>query len=63
MIIVSSMKTENKNINTFSEHLDKRYGKVGTQTRTNFEAKAIDFAFSELKIQTDAKILNANTEK
>ena len=57
------MKRENKSISTLGDHLGKRYGKVGTQTRTNFEAKAIDFAFSELKIQTDAKILNANTEK
>lgn len=49
------MKTENKNINTFSEHLDKRYGKVGTQTRTNFEAKATVFAISELRKDLNKK--------
>lgn len=43
------METENKNIKTFEEHLDKRYGKVGTQTRTDFEAKATAFAISELR--------------
>ena len=46
------MKTENKNINTFSDHLDKRYGEVGTQTRTNFEVKATDFALGELIKET-----------
>lgn len=52
MVIFSKMKTENKNINTFSDHLDKRYGEVGTQTRTNFEVKATDFALGELIKET-----------
>ena len=46
------MKTENKNINTFFEHLDKKYGKVGTQTRADFEVKATDFALGELIKET-----------
>ena len=43
------MKTENKNISTLTEHLDKRYGKVATETRATFEAQATDFAISELR--------------
>ena len=51
------MKTENKNINTFSEHLDKRYGKVGTQTRATFEAKATAVAISDLRKDLSKKHL------
>jgi DNA-binding XRE family transcriptional regulator len=37
-----------KDIVTFDEHLDKRYGKIGTEKRTNFEIKAKAFAIGEL---------------
>ena len=37
-----------KNITTFDEHLDKRYGKIGTQKRTEFEIKAKAFAIGEI---------------
>ena len=37
-----------KDIVTFDEHLDKRYGKIGTENRTNFEIKAKAFAIGEL---------------
>ena len=37
-----------KNITTFDEHLDKRYGKIGTEKRTNFEIKAKAFAIGEI---------------
>lgn len=33
---------------TFSEHLEKRYGPMGSVTRTNFEIKAKAFAIGEL---------------
>ncbi len=33
-----------KDIITFEEHLDERYGKIGTEKRTNFEIKAKAFA-------------------
>jgi len=36
------------NIKTFDEHLDQRYGKVGTEKRTNFEIKAKAFAIGEI---------------
>ncbi len=37
-----------KNITTFDEHLDKRYGKIGTEKRTIFEIKAKAFAIGEI---------------
>lgn len=42
------MKAKNKNITTFDEHLDKRYGKIGSNTRTEFEIKAKAFAIGEV---------------
>ena len=45
------MKTENKNkkeITTFDEHLESRYGPVGTIKRTEFEIKAKAFAIGEI---------------
>ena len=42
------MKTKNKNTTTFSEHLEKRYGKIGTTKRTEFEIKAKAFAIGEV---------------
>ncbi len=41
------MKTDN-NIKTFSQHLDERYGKIGSKKRTEFEIKAKSFAIGEL---------------
>lgn len=47
-------KTKNKKlpagqagIKTFSQHLDKRYGKIGSEKRTEFEIKAKSFAIGE----------------
>lgn len=37
-----------KNITTFDEHLDKRYGMIGTEKRTEFEIKAKAFAIGEI---------------
>lgn len=45
---VAPMETKNKNIKTFSQHLDKRYGKIGSEKRTEFEIKAKSFAIGEL---------------
>jgi ribosome-binding protein aMBF1 (putative translation factor) len=36
------------NITTFDEHLDQRYGKIGTEKRTEFEIKAKAFAIGEI---------------
>jgi DNA-binding XRE family transcriptional regulator len=37
-----------KDIVTFDEHLDHRYGKIGTKERTEFEIKAKAFAIGEM---------------
>ncbi len=37
-----------KEITTFDEHLDDRYGKIGTGKRTEFEIKAKTFAIGEI---------------
>jgi DNA-binding XRE family transcriptional regulator len=37
-----------KNITTFDEHLDQRYGMIGTLKRTEFEIKAKAFAIGEI---------------
>lgn len=37
-----------KGIITFEEHLDKRYGKIGSEKRTDFEIKAKSFAIGEI---------------
>jgi HTH-type transcriptional regulator / antitoxin HipB len=37
-----------KNIITFDEHLDQRYGKIGTKKRTEFDIKAKAFAIGEI---------------
>ena len=45
------MKAKNntvKNITTFEQHLEKRYGKSGSIKRTEFEIKAKAFAIGEI---------------
>ena len=37
-----------KNLTTFDNHLDQRYGKIGTKKRTEFEIKAKAFAIGEI---------------
>ena len=37
-----------KDIITFDEHLEQRYGKIGTERRTDFEIKAKAFAIGEI---------------
>lgn len=41
------MKTKEK-IKTFNQHLTERYGKIGTEKRTEFEIKAKAFAIGEI---------------
>ena len=36
-----------KNLISFEEHLDQRYGPVGTETRTEFDMKSKAFAIGE----------------
>ena len=45
------MKTENNTgmeITTFEEHLERRYGSLGTSKRTEFEIKAKAYAIGEI---------------
>ncbi|MEN9523642.1 MAG: hypothetical protein RL065_2019 [Bacteroidota bacterium] len=42
------MKAKNKTITTFDEHLDSRYGAIGSAKRTDFEIKAKAFAIGEI---------------
>ncbi len=37
-----------KEITTFEEHLDNRYGEIGSKKRTEFEIKAKSFAIGEI---------------
>jgi ribosome-binding protein aMBF1 (putative translation factor) len=37
-----------KDITTFDEHLDERYGKIGTAKRIDFEIKAKAFGIGEI---------------
>ncbi len=53
---------ENKNIKTFAQHLDKRYGKSGSKERANFEIKAKSFAIGEL-IKEERKLANLTQEQ
>ena len=41
-------KSNNINITTFEEHLDKEYGPLGSESRTNFEIKAKAFAIGKI---------------
>jgi HTH-type transcriptional regulator/antitoxin HipB len=56
------MEPKDKNTRTFSQHLDKRYGKVGTKERTDFEIKAKSFAIGEL-IKEERKLANLTQEQ
>lgn len=56
------METKTRNIKTFAQHLDKRYGKIGTKERTNFEIKAKTFAIGEL-IKEERKLAKMTQEQ
>jgi len=56
------METKTRNIKTFAQHLDKRYGKIGTKERTNFEIKAKAFAIGEL-IKEERKLAKMTQEQ
>lgn len=56
------METESKNIKPFATHLDKRYGKTGTEKRFDFEIKAKSFAIDEL-IKEERKLAHLTQEQ
>ena len=53
---------KNKDIKTFEEHLEKRYGKIGTKTRTDFDIKAKAFAIGEI-IKDERKLAKMTQEE
>lgn len=56
-------KTEkNKSITTFNEHLERRYGKIGTVKRTEFEIKAQAFAIGEV-IKEERRLCSMTQEQ
>ncbi len=59
------METLNKNtmdITTFDEHLESRYGKIGSIKRTEFEIKAKAFAIGEV-IKEERRLSNMTQEQ
>jgi HTH-type transcriptional regulator / antitoxin HipB len=53
---------KNKTITTFDEHLDKRYGQIGTSERTDFEIKAKAFAIGEV-IKEERRLASMTQEQ
>jgi HTH-type transcriptional regulator / antitoxin HipB len=53
---------KNKTITTFNEHLDSRYGLVGTAKRTDFEIKAKAFAIGEV-IKEERRLASMTQEQ
>ncbi len=51
-----------KHIKTFRQHLDERYGKLGSDKRTEFEIKAKAFAIGEI-IREERKQANLTQEE
>lgn len=59
------MKAKNqksKPITTFDEHLDNRYGPIGTSKRTEFEIKAKAFAIGEV-IKEERRLASMTQEQ
>lgn len=53
---------KSKTITTFDEHLDNRYGKIGTSKRTDFEIKAKAFAIGEV-IKEERRLASMTQEQ
>ena len=53
---------QNKHITTFEDHLDERYGKDGTDTRTEFDMVSLSFRIGEL-IREQRKSANLTQEE
>lgn len=54
--------SKKKDITTFDEHLTKRYGKLGTQKRIEFEIKAKAFLIGEV-IKEERRIAKLTQEQ
>ena len=56
------MEIEKENIKNFTEHLEKRHGKEGSESRIKFEIKAKSFAIGEL-IKEERKLAHLTQEQ
>ncbi|MEI8201864.1 MAG: helix-turn-helix transcriptional regulator [Bacteroidota bacterium] len=52
----------NKDITTYDEHLDSRYGPIGSLKRTEFEIKAKAFAIGEI-IKEERRLAHMTQEQ
>jgi HTH-type transcriptional regulator / antitoxin HipB len=59
---MKAKKAKGKTISTFDEHLEKKYGKIGTSRRTQFEIKAKAFAIGEI-IKEERKLASMTQEQ
>lgn len=59
---MKTKKQKTKNITTFDEHLDSRYGKIGSAKRTEFEIKAKAFAIGEV-IKEERRLCSMTQEQ
>ena len=60
--IIMTKGKRSKNITTFDEHIDKRYGKIGTKKRTEFEIKAKACAIGEI-IKEERRLASITQEQ
>lgn len=56
------LKRSGNKITDWNEHLDKKYGKIGTATRTAFESKTKSFVIGEL-LKDERKKANMTQEE
>ena len=55
-------KARKRSLATFDAHLDKRYGRIGTAKRTEFEIKAKAFAIGEV-IREERRLASMTQEQ
>ncbi len=55
-------KAHKSRLTTFDEHLDKRYGRIGSVKRTEFEIKAKAFAIGEV-IREERRLASMTQEQ
>ena len=55
-------KARKSSLTTFDEHLDKRYGRIGTAKRAEFEIKAKAFAIGEV-IREERRLASMTQEQ
>ena len=56
------MERNNTHLTSFEDHLERQYGKIGTQKRTEFEISAKAFAIGEI-IKEERRLLKLTQEQ